>query len=418
MATPRSHYGVIIIVINIMKTRNFMQPKLQFRLSFQFLFCLFLISCQKSNGDNPTNPPVIVSLSCHEEGQTSDTISVVQKDILKFQSTNLGNSRTLRILVPEYYDADSVNVRLSIALENDTSVSVNINYALNSENFLPLPVNRIISMPNGINTLKVYAIDSDMQKSNVFTLADISVNTNYKVLYMNDGGDIPSLKFKTILGDLYTDDSIEKIIVVGIDASGNRLNEYGTIDSTGNSVICYSSIGQIGNKAKEYTNFLTEEVMPYINRNYRVKTGPENSSIMGSSVGGLSAFNIAWMKPDLLGKAGVFSGSFWWRENSGLNPTGEQINQARIMHKLVRNSNIRNGMKFWFEAGTNDETDDRDGDGIIDAIDDTKDLMQELKTLGYTENQDFVYVEVAGGQHNQSTWSQVLDDFLIWNYKK
>ena len=75
-------------------------------------------------------------------------------------------------------------------------------------------------------------------------------------------------------------------------------------------------------------------------------------------------------------------------------------------------------MKFWFEAGTNDETSDRDGDGIIDAIDDTKDLMLDLKALGYIENQDYVYVQVAGGQHNQSTWSQVLDDFLIWCYGK
>jgi iron(III)-enterobactin esterase len=183
-------------------------------------------------------------------------------------------------------------------------------------------------------------------------------------------------------------------------------------------VICYSSAGQFGKKAKEYSQFLTEEVIPYINQNYRVKTGPENTSIMGSSVGGLSAFNIAWMKPGLIGKAGAFSGSFWWREYSGTNPTGEQVNQARIMHKLVKNSSKRNGMKFWFEAGTNDETDDRDGDGIIDAIDDTKDLMKELETLGYKENQDFVYVEVPGGQHNQTTWSKVLDDFLIWNYRK
>jgi enterochelin esterase-like enzyme len=396
----------------------FPQTKFQLKLSFPVLFCLLLCACEKSNGDNIGNQPVISGLSWYEADQTPTSNAVTQKDILNFQSAILGNSRTLHILVPGNYDADSINISLVIELENDTAKTTSFYYSLNNGSFLLLPLDQIISAPTGNNSLKVYALNSKQQKSNEYSLDDFSVNTGYKVLYMNDGQDISALKFKTILADLYAADSIEKIIVVGIDASSNRLNEYGTIDSAGNSVMCFSSIGQIGNKAKEYTNFLTEEVMPYINQNFRVKTGSENTSIMGSSVGGLSAFNIAWMKPDLFGKAGAFSGSFWWRESSGTNPTGEQINQARIIHKLVKNSLKKPGMKFWFEAATNDETADRDGDGIIDAIDDTKDLMKELKTLGYAEIQDFVYVEVAGGQHNQATWSKVLDDFLIWNYKK
>jgi predicted alpha/beta superfamily hydrolase len=391
--------------------------KIYINVFFQILFCLSIIGCEKPGEDSLADSPIILSVKWTEVGSNSAKITIVQKDISNFQSTSLGNSRSLHILVPEYYDADSVHFKVDIELENDSVETIAYYYAINSENFLQLPENMTISIPNGINNLKVYAINIVEQKSNVFN-TEVNVNTNYKVLYMNDGQDIPALNFKTILGNLYTVDSIEKIIVVGIDASGNRLNEYGTVDSSGNSVICFSSIGQIGNKAREYTTFLTDEVMPYINQNYRIKTGPENTSIMGSSVGGLSAFNIAWMKPGLFGKTGAFSGSFWWREYSGTNPTGEQINQARIMHKLVKNSSKRNGMKFWFEAGTKDETDDRDSDGIIDAIDDTKDLMQELKSLGYAENEDFVYVEVIDGLHNQSTWSKVLDDFLIWNYRK
>lgn len=397
---------------------NVLQMKFYLNLFILGLFCLSIIGCEKPAESETTNAPMILNVTWNEVGSDPAAIKVIQKDITNFQSTGLANSRSLHILLPEYYDADSVKIKLNIELENDSIKTIAYYFAINSENFILLPENKTILISNGINNLKVYAMNTDLQKSNVFNLTDVNVNTNYKVLYINDGQDIPSLNFKTILENLYTANSIEKIIIVGIDASGNRLNEYGTIDSAGNSVICYSSIGQIGKKAKEYATFLTDEVMPYINQNYRVKTGPESTSLMGSSVGGLSAFNIAWMKPGLFGKTGTFSGSFWWREYSGTNPTGEQINQARIMHKLVKNSSKRNGMKFWFEAGTNDETDDRDGDGIIDAIDDTKDLMQELKSLGYAENQDYVYVEVVGGQHNQSTWSKVLDDFLIWNYSK
>lgn len=386
--------------------------------SFGFFLLIWLSasSCKKVASDEPIVTPVLKSVSWCESNESGGAITAIEKDIPNFQSTNLGNSRTLRVLLPEYYYSDSVFIKVSVELEAAATSSIVYYYALNGQTFKVLPDSKTIRVPNGHNTIRVYAMNSIHQKSDVFTIPDVVVNTSYKVLYVNDGQDFAALNFKATLENLYASQSIEKIIVVGIDATGNRLNEYGTIDTEGHSMVCYSSAGQIGNKAKEYTAFLTEEVMSYINQNFRVARGAENTAIMGSSLGGLSAFNIAWMKPSLFGRVGAFSGSFWWRSYAGNNPTGEQINQSRIMQYLVRSSTKRAGMRFWFEAGTNDETSDRDGDGIIDAIDDTKDLMLALKTLGYVENQDYVYVQVEGGQHNQSTWSQVLDDYLIWCY--
>lgn len=398
-----------------------MRPKIYFHLTLQLLIGFTLIACEnpsQNKTDETTTAPKIVSVKWTEIIETSVANSVIQKNISNFPSTNLGNSRTLRLLLPYYYDSAFVKIKLDIEIDSSSTGISEIYYAIDKVGFQKLPANKTVSFPTGNHTLSIYAINVNQEKSDIFTSGDFNINSNYKVLYANDGQDFSALNFKTILANLYGSNSIEKIIVVGIDATGNRLNEYGTIDSSGNSVICFSSAGQIGNKAKEYTKFVTDEVMPYINQNYRIKSGAENTAFMGTSLGGLSAFNIAWMKPNLFGKVGAFSGSFWWRGNSGSNPTGEQINQARIMHKLVRDSTKRNGMTFWFEAGTNDETDDRDGDGIIDAIDDTKDLMKELSMLGYSENQDFVYVQIQGGQHNQQTWSQVLDDFLIWGFGK
>ena len=67
-------------------------------------------------------------------------------------------------------------------------------------------------------------------------------------------------------------------------------------------------------------------------------------------------------------------------------------------------------------AGTLDETDDRDGNGVIDAIQDTTELMDELAAKGYQREIDMVYVQVDGGRHNQSTWAIVLPDFLRWAF--
>ncbi len=395
--------------------------KTNLSLTFQILLCFSLFACENSTEnktDETGTSPKILSVKWNEVIETSVANSVIQKDVKNFASTNLENSRTLHVLLPYYYDSTSIRVKLTIEIDSTSTGISAIYYAINKVGFQKLPANKTVSFPTGNHTLSVYAENVNNEKSEVFTISEFNINSNYKILYANDGQDFPSLGFKNTLATLYANNSIEKIIVVGIDNSSNRLYEYGTIDSLGNSVNCFTSGTQLGTKAKEYTKFVTDEVLPYFNQNYRIKTGAENTAFMGSSLGGLSAFSISWLKPNLFGKVGAFSGSFWWRGNSGPNPTGEQINQSQIMHKLVRTSTKRTGMKFWFEAGTNDETDDRDNDGLIDAIDDTKDLMKELTTLGYTENQDFVYVQVQGGQHNQQTWASVLDDFLIWGFEK
>ena len=51
--------------------------------------------------------------------------------------------------------------------------------------------------------------------------------------------------------------------------------------------------------------------------------------------------------------------------------------------------------------------------GIIDAIDDTQDVIKALRNLGY-EDETIKYVEVKGGEHNPATWGKVLPKFLKW----
>jgi len=229
----------------------------------------------------------------------------------------------------------------------------------------------------------------------------------YKVLYANDGQDMAALHMKSTLEKLYGEGAIEGIIVVAVHTTADRLNEYGTAGIP-------NSDG-LGARAAEYTRFLIEEVMAYINRRYRTLTGPENTAIMGWSLGGLSAFDISWNHPDLFGTVGVFSGSFWWRTDL-LRDSVEARQNSRIAHTLVREGEKREGLRLWFEVGTNDETDDRDGNGVIDAIQDTTELMDELRLKGYVEGEDMAYVEVGGGQHNQATWAKVLPDFLKWAF--
>jgi len=237
--------------------------------------------------------------------------------------------------------------------------------------------------------------------------SDANATVRYKVLYANDGQDMTSLQLKQTLEQLDYAKSIAPLIVVAVYANADRTKEYGTAG--------IPNAQGLGAKAAAYTHFLTSEVMPYINANFHTQTGASNTGIMGASLGGLAAFDMAWKHPHLFGKVGVFSGSFWWRTDD-TNVNTKQV--SRIMHGIVRHSPMRPGLKMWFEVGTHDETSDRDGNGIIDAIQDTTELMDELRVKGYRDHSDMLYVQVAGGKHNQETWATVLPNFLTWAFPK
>ncbi len=229
--------------------------------------------------------------------------------------------------------------------------------------------------------------------------------TRYPVLYLNDGQDLKRLRLKATLEALIGAGEIPPILAVAVHATRDRLREYGTAGMP--------NARGLGDRADEYARFLTREVMPHVHRSYRVLRGPAHTAIAGSSLGGLSAFDIAWKHPHLFGNVGVFSGSFWWRTAEG-GPRQKQ--DSRIAHRMVRRSPKRPGLRLWFQAGTLDESEDRDQNGVIDAIQDTTELMDELRRKGYREGEDMMYVQVEGGGHDQETWGAAMPEFLRWAF--
>jgi len=227
----------------------------------------------------------------------------------------------------------------------------------------------------------------------------------YPVLYLNDGQDLKALQMRQVLDSLYRQHAIRPFILVAIHA-GDRLQEYGTA--------AQADYMKRGSKAGLYADFVLTELLPYIQQHYRAGTDPAQNAFAGFSLGGLSAFDLVFHHPERFSRAGVFSGSFWWRSKS--TEAGYRDETDRIMHDLVRRGSYHPTLTFWFETGTADETSDRNNNGIIDSIEDTTDLIDELVTKGYDRQRDIRYVEVVGGQHNQETWSRIMPDFLMWAF--
>lgn len=225
----------------------------------------------------------------------------------------------------------------------------------------------------------------------------------YPVIYANDGQDMEAVDLRGTLDSLQRTGRMAPVIVVAIHAT-ERVQDYGT---------AYIPNAQgLGARADRYGQFVLTELMTLVETRYRVRTGPAETAIMGWSLGGLSAFDLAWRHPDRFGAVGVFSGAFWWRTDDSSVETRQT---SRIMHRRIRDTPGHPPLRMWFETGRQDEQADRDQDGVIDAIQDTEELVATLEKKGYRRGLDVVHLTIEG-RHDLPTWKRILPEWLVWAF--
>jgi enterochelin esterase-like enzyme len=276
--------------------------------------------------------------------------------------------------------------------------------------FLPIFEN-MPSVNREMTTLETLSFPSEILERNLcldFYLPPATDNPagQMDVLLVNDGQDLLTMNFDSILAGLYNSGSIRPLLCIGIHAGALRKFEYGT-------AITPDYKGR-GNLARRYMLFITEELIPAVHLLFPGQLDAR-WGFAGFSLGGLSALDISWKHGPLFKMAAVFSGSLWWRTLDKDDPE-YQDEQHRIMHNQIRNGEKVSGMKFFFECGTEDEAEDRNENGVIDSIDDTKDLIAELVQKGYSVDTDIRYLEVPGGTHDIITWASAMPHFLKWAF--
>lgn len=227
------------------------------------------------------------------------------------------------------------------------------------------------------------------------------------LLLLNDGQDMEKMRVKEILDSLYKKKLIQPILVVGIHA-GDRMQEYGVAD--------IPDYQNNGSKASKYDMFIENELYPFVKKKAVVRKF-KSVVIAGCSLGGLAAFDFAWDHADKIDKVAVFSGSFWWRDKDAA-AADYSDDKNRIMLNKIRSSRKKPNLQYWFYAGGKEENADRDKDSIIDVIDDTKDLINIIKTKNLTNPGDIIYTEDPNGLHDYSSWSHHFAAFLIWAFPK
>lgn len=217
----------------------------------------------------------------------------------------------------------------------------------------------------------------------------------YPVLYLNDGQNLfePSISFTGVewqvdetADRLIREGAIPPMIVVGLDNAGrDRLREY----------MPHRSLHPVMLRVQgtRYPSFLFKEVMPFIARQYRVASGPENTGLGGSSLGALISLYTAAVWPGMIGRLLVESPSLWASNR-------QMIRQSRQVKRWPDRVFLGTGTA---EAGRKD----RDQS----MVDDVREMAGILRRAGLDESRLRLVIE-EGGTHHESAWARRFPEAL------
>ncbi|WP_156166698.1 alpha/beta hydrolase [Pedobacter sp. BMA] len=205
----------------------------------------------------------------------------------------------------------------------------------------------------------------------------------YPVLYMHDGQNLfhatpprnDEWAVDSVIDGLIRDGEKE-MIVVGIDhGDQDRMNEYNPYDSEHGK-----------GEGKAYAQFIAETLKPYIDSTYRTLSDVKNTTIAGSSMGGLISMYAISAYPGIFGAAGIFSPSFWVAPD--------------IFNEVEDHLSALKKSKIFFVAG------DKEGSKMIDNVRKAYNLLSPDTT-----NPNIVFIEKEDGKHTEWFWHREFVTF-------
>jgi predicted alpha/beta superfamily hydrolase len=227
---------------------------------------------------------------------------------------------------------------------------------------------------------------------------DASGRTCYPVFYLNDGQNLfdPATSFAGVhwqVGEtaarLIAGRKIRPLIIVGIDNTEIRLCEYIPYRSKDPRVL--------KPKGTHYPDFLQQEVMPLIEDRYSVLTGPENTGLGGSSLGGLITLYTQLAAPGVFGRLLI--------ESPSLTVANRKIlEKSRGSHSWPERTYIAMGTR---------ETGDAARDAKIVA--DVRELVSILRAAGLDERRLKVRIG-EGATHGETAWAARFPEALAFLY--
>lgn len=193
----------------------------------------------------------------------------------------------------------------------------------------------------------------------------------YPVLYMQDGKNLffPEEAFlgrEWGVGEavhlLDTMNAVDRVVIVGVH-SGDRMGEY----------------TKPGYEA--YARSVVEEIKPEVDRRIRVLTSPRETGVIGSSLGGVVSFFMAWEYPQVFGYAACMSSTFSHKDD--------------LIDRVL--SEPKHTSKFYLDSGWPG-----------DNYEVTLAMAMALGHRGYRVREDFLHFVFPLEEHDERAWGRRL----------
>ncbi len=193
----------------------------------------------------------------------------------------------------------------------------------------------------------------------------------YSVFYMQDGKNLffPEEAFlgrewhvDEVLGLLDAMNAVDRVLVVGI-YSGDRMTDY----------------TKPGYEA--YARSVVEEIRPVVAERLRVLDSPRETAVLGSSLGGVAAFYMAWQYPEVFGYAACMSSTFSYQDD--------------LIERVL--SEPKSPAKFYLDSGWPE-----------DNYEVTLAMAMAFVERGYRVREDFLHLVFPLEEHDEAAWGKRL----------
>lgn len=214
----------------------------------------------------------------------------------------------------------------------------------------------------------------------------------YPVLYLHDGQNLFDGRTSFIPGRTWEvreqadvaiqAGQVEPLVIVGIYNTGDRrLAEYTPERDW--------QMG--GGEASQYGLTLTQEILPWIASQYRVRTDRDSTGLGGSSLGGLVSLYLGLRYATWFGKLAIHSPSVWWNHKSILGYINEHAPA------------IWDRPRVWLDVG------DKEGRRTLH---DVETLNRRLKANHWRPGETLHFEKVHNGTHDEPSWSHRVRPML------
>jgi enterochelin esterase family protein len=225
--------------------------------------------------------------------------------------------------------------------------------------------------------------------------------TKYPVFYLlhGAGGDEDAWtnmgRAAQILDNLIAQGKAKPMIVVMTNGNANQAGAQNEVPAIQADASQGMTAGQ--RTAGKFEEHLVKDLVPFIEKNYRVLTGRDNRALAGLSMGGMHTQTITNDNPGMFGYIGVFSMGIMNMGGQNQDPAKAEAERVTKLEALKKS-----GYKlYWIACGKDDFV----YKGVVT-------LRETLDKLNFK----YVYRESTGG-HTWANWRIYLTEFAPMLFK-